>query len=65
MYDANAEVWLANQRIELGLREAARRSQLPPRPSWMERLRLGIGEALIAAGRRLLPTPRRTPVRAT
>ena len=65
MRDANAEVWLAGQRIELELRAAAQRAQLPPRPSWSDTLRRWVGETLIAAGRRLLPAPRPVSARAT
>ncbi len=65
MRDAQADVWLASQAIERELREAARRADLPAGPGWWDDLRRRAGEALIATGQRLLPAPRRTPVRAT
>jgi hypothetical protein len=64
MRDADAEVWLASQRIEHQLRAAAQRAQLPDAPSWLEQLRWRAGRALIGAGQRLLPATRRAPARA-
>jgi len=65
MRDAHAELWLANQHIEREARDAALRAELPPRRSPAENLRLRAGEALIAAGRRVLPAVKRVPARAT
>ena len=64
MRDAHAELWLMNQRIELEVREAALRAELPPRRSPADALRLRTAAALIAAGQRLLPATGRVSARA-
>ena len=64
MRDAYAELRLMNQRIELEVREAALRAELPPRRSPADVLRLRAGAVLIAAGQRLLPATGRVSARA-